>query len=602
MDLKDIVVSQVGSESPKLHTIQINDTLINTGIELQRLTMIGASIESVNSEYRQFNGDSLVLSRLISGKHPSDHAKLYPKLYTTIKKAIDSYTKNQVIVGNGIEIKNVVGDGIAYLIVYYLLVKHYRLSEEDFVNLNKFAIIAPAFKLFDDILNTRGIKISKSDLSAFEKHVLTYTDCKYKIGSKLLPLTRHQIENTSGINQTIWKTMYINQLVRNISLKQRQFLFAPTLGWGLVSCATKHIFTNDQIVSKVMFGENINYIRLSASKQLRLSSELIKGQIYDQELDDIKRLTFELKETTKDIDYALGDLGMVLFYPNLGKSLFYEMSAFIDETKSKQQIAKNALIAPMILNHNVFQQVVFQYLYANFLLTKLGVIHNDPHLNNILISENTKVSKKMEYFLSPGNNITIDGSPIQLTLIDFDKSILSHHHHNSFNDTVDKINEEVAVIFNEDFKKTIAEDYTQVFNCYAMYDVIKFSLIMKRILADIENNTNGLLHKNSLSAHSAFLDKLIKLSTSILGKIFDQTPKFPFTIAGTHSSMEWLIVSMFNSHVHIAKNKSSITKAVQIVDSYSSSQSDQPEFVSSRRKYADTLKYNFISQYVSSLK
>lgn len=601
MDLKDIVVSQTGCENPKLHTIQVNDSLFNVAIEMQLITLIGASVDSVNSEYRQFNADSKLMKQLLSGKLSTSPVG---RIYGNVKKHIDSQSKGHTITRDNVELKNVSGDGIAYMIVYYLLIKRFDLNEEDFVNLNKFTIVAPVVKLFDTIISDKKVVISAVELKVFSKFMLNYYDYAYKVGSKLVPLTRHQIENISDIKQTIWKSIYINQLVRNISFKQRKFLFAPNMDWGVARCSAKHTFTNDHIVSKVMFGENINYIRSSASKQLKLSTELSKGQIYDQELDDIKRLTFELRESTKDIDYALGDLSMVLFYPNIGKSLFREIGVFIEESKMNKQIAKDRLIAPMIMNHNVFKQVIFQFLYANFLLTKLGVIHNDPHLNNILVSERSgkKSTRKVEYFLSPGKNVSVEDSDIQLTIIDFDKSILSHHHHNHFGDTVDKINEEIAVIFNEDFKKTISEDFAQVFNCYSMYDIVKFSLIMKRLLVDIDDMIGHTLPKNIIKLHLAFLDKIIKLASDVLSKIFDKTPKLPFAIAGTHSGMEWLILTIYSANIHIIKSKSSINKTLAMVDAHSSTSSDQPEFVSSRRKYADTLKYNFISQYVSSMK
>ncbi len=322
--------------------------------------------------------------------------------------------------------------------------------------------------------------------------------------------------------------------------------------------------------------------------------------MYDTALEDIKKLTLKLKEATIDIDYALGDLILVMFYSNMGNTLINEMNAFIELSKSNSRISTDSLISTSMVNHESFRQLIFQYLYALFLLTKQGIIHNDVHLNNILLTKNTtKSSQRCEFQLSPGKTISIPFPEVNLTIIDYDKSILSHHHHNHFNKNVLQINEEMGIVF-DDIKKTISNDYDQVFNCYAMYDVVKFGLIMQHLLDDMKQIIGPLLPKNVISSNQAFLDKMIKMATDTLYKIYEHNPKFPFDLNESHKSMEWLIMSLFKDYARVNKTKSSIAKGTHINTKMRSSLSaDTPEFISSRRKYADTLKYNYISQYIS---
>ena len=194
----------------------------------------------------------------------------------------------------------------------------------------------------------------------------------------------------------------------------------------------------------------------------------------------------------------------------------------------------------------------------------------------------------------------MDVSDVNITIIDFDKSILSHHHTNDFDKTRKMINEEVTIVYDS-VKKTVVEDYNQVFSCFVMYDVIRFGLSMKTILEEVGRVIGDLLPKNIVTENIKFLDNIIKLATDTLYKIYNPNPKFDFDPAITHGSIEWLIWKTFKDYAKVNKTKSSLIESSYLVKMHSSPALDKPEFVSSRRKYADALKYNFIAQYVSSL-
>lgn len=598
MDTNNIIVSCLGVEDPRVHIISVNGNTFNVAIELQMVVLIGASINSVNSEYRQFNLDANVVNQLFKNASTNNHAD---KMFHQIKKALESKMKSNTITLNNAELKNVAFRGIDYAIIYYILIKFYGYSESHFVTLNAFTIVIPVLDMFDAILKSEKIHLTAADIKNFANHVMNYQGSGINIGSKLFCITRYQVSNTNDLTHSIWKSMYINRIIRNISIDQRRNLFSPSVGWGLLRCVARHIFTNKNLIDQVSFGENIDYIRHSAIQQNELASELIVGQLYGNALDDIKRLTKDLKNATFDIDYSLGDLIITLFYKHTGNSLFNEINGFIEDCTSKKKLSTDNMVSKIFTNNESFKQLIFQYLFATFQLARHGIIHNDPHLNNVLISKNTERSgHKAEYFLSAGNTLSMNQPELGITLIDYDKSILSHHHTNAFEKTAKIINQEIGIVFDS-IKETISHDYNQVFNCYVMYDVVKFGLIMKTLLEDIDRSIGKLLPKNTIKTRTDFLDKMIKLSTNTLHKIYDNSPKFSFDMSISHGSIEWLIMEMFKDYAKVNKTKSSILNANQISKIKSSSMSNKPEFVSSRRKYADALKYNFLSQYASKL-
>lgn len=584
MKSKDIILSPVGVEDPKIHTIVVNDHLFNVGIELKTTVLIGASYNSINSEYRQFNANIIQLKEVVKSN----------KLFNLIKKHIMSeMKKEELTIGTNV-IKNATTHGLNYAILYYITIKAYNYSENQFITMNSFTSIVPMINAFDSIVEDKKIKLSSNDLKSFIKDLYKVENLDSFVGSKLLCLTRSQVENTDDLTLPIWKAMYINRIIRNIPEIQRNHFFSPSIDWGLLRCATKHIFTNTNLLNKVKFGETIHYIRSTSEKQNKLASKLLDNS---QELRDIKELTARLKESMNDVDYALDDLILIMFYPNMGNTLYKELMNLFDDARSLDSLPLSSLSTPLITNFDTFKQIVFQYLYCVFLLAKHGIIHNDPHLNNILLTRNEN-NKKFKYQMTTGELIAFGYCPINLTLIDFDKSFLSHHHHENFDFISNIINEEMSIVF-QTVKKTIVDDYDQVFNCYVMYDVVRFGLIMTQLLKNAEDNIGYLLPKSGLKQHEAFLSNMIKQATKILSMIYETSAKLPFKKSSLYGSIEWLIVQLYNSDIKITTRDSDSSHVIKISTQMSN---DIPEFVSSRRRYVDALKQDYLTEYSTHLK
>lgn len=582
MKSKDIILSPVASEDPKVHTILVNEHVFNVGIELKGIVLIGASYNSINSEYRQFNASAGLVKEIFKSN----------KLFNVVKKYIISESKKDEITNESNTIKSVSVNGLNYCILYYLTLKASEYAENQYITMNSFTLIMPMISVLDNILEAKKYKLPIAELKTFLKQTYHVEGLEKTVGSKILSITRSQIELTNDLMQPIWKVMYINRIIRNIPEIQRNHFFSPSIDWGLLQCATKYIFTNPNLLAKVKFGEKIHYIRSTSEKQNQMSMKLLDN---GKDLRDIKDLTARLKELMNDIDYVLDDVAIVMFYPNMGNTLFKEITRIFDESQQLNKLPLNSLAAPLITNFDVFKQVVFQYLYSVFLLAKQGIVHNDPHLNNILLSKN-EINKKYKYQMTSGEVIGFDHCPINLTLIDFDKSFLSHHHHEDFEMISHAINEEMSIVF-QTVKKTIVDDYDQVFNCYVMYDIVRFGLIMNQLLKNAKDNVGKMLSGQGLKKHCIFLDTMIKQSTKILSMIYDTSAKFPFKKALLYGSIEWLIVQLYNTDIKVMTRDSDQSHVIKISTQMSN---DIPEFVSSRRRYADALKQDYISHYAKN--
>lgn len=586
MDKKsnDILIMPLGIETPIIHTISVDDTLFNVGIGLKSITLLGSSIESASSEYRHFNLNNNRIQKVING---SVGNKTLDSFYTRLKTIVVAHTKSHTISIDSHKLKNITADGITYALFYFLLLKRFHHTEDQFISLNEFSVITPILSIFNNILNKS--KPTAIELQSFADYILEFDDINYSIGSKLLPISRSQVENSTDLYHSLWKSMYINKLIRNIPMARRQTYVSPSVDWGVLNCSTKDVFTNTQLVSKVIFGENIRFIQNSSLKQKSLASDLIKNFIHINEIESIKELTSKLNEITNGIDYHYGDHAIVVFYLNMGNTLLDEAnSAVFDKSKAKN------LVFQSITDFQLFKQMIFQYLYCVLLLAEQGIIHRDPHLNNILISKSEK-QRRLEYALPSGRVVDIGSTMINITMIDFDKSILSHRHHNHFDQTSRVINEEMAIVFDM-IKRNISDDYDQIFNCVVMYDVIKFVLVMQRLLDDFMESTLDV------SPHRKFLEEITKLATDTMFKIYDESPSFPFNHKLSHGSIEWLILALFKSNIKANKTKSSLYDAIHATKIKSTLSHDLPDFVSSKRKYANLLKQNYIAKLASTNK
>lgn len=579
----DVLLMPLGVESPNIVVISLNDTLMNIAIELNTIVLLGSSIKSANSEYRTFNLNRLRVKSLLDG---SLEDRAIVSTFQKLKTIFNPYLKSNTITVNKNVIKGISNDGITYTLIYFLLLKRFKYTEDQFVVLNQFDHIPTLLSTFDHIFKKYDF-FSKETIS-FIDYLLHFDNTQFTLGSKILSLTKSQILQSNDLRHKLWKSLYVNKLIRGMSTLKKQNYLSSNLDWGVLRCPSKDVFTNPRLISKVIFGENIRYIQDSSKRQQIVASNMLNASIHSSDIDSIKSLSKQLNDLTSEVDYDYGDHSVIFFYSNMGKTLFDEMTQVANESQVK------SLIRVGMSDFAEFKKLLFQILYCILLLADIGVVHRDLHLNNILVSQNKRPRRLEGILSSKGSVIDMGMTSIDVTLIDFDKSLLSHRHHNYFNKDAESINEEMAIVF-DNLKQNIVSNYDQIFNCVVMYDVLKLTIIFHRLLEDMQNN--GM----NVTQHRKFVDEITKLSTDMVFSIYDESHTYPFDISQTSGSIEWLMNKVFKVNVKNSKTQSSFSQSVSSRNIISSSHGDNiPELVSSKRKYADLLKYKYLSKLAGS--
>jgi hypothetical protein len=570
VELGDIVISGQGVERPIAHIIAVNDKLINIAYELESIVLLGAPL--TNTDRHVFNIDVRIARYLFGNESKGAFDRAKAKLF-------EAMNSQEVLTIKGSTISNVANHGIEYFLIYYLLCKYKPMAME---LTNNFEYIAEAFGIVDSIL--APLKLTAVELKLFATVSLAYRAIRHPVVSEVLSITRSQILHSADLTQPLWRAMYITRILRNIPTSIRNHYFRPPIDWAFIQCSTKYFFSSPELKKQALRGDNINFIGMTANRQLRALDNIFDDG--DDKLKVVKEITNQLQTKVFEMDYTLGDLAMVTFYEDVGVS-------FYDEVERALSTSDQTLVTPIFTDHEQLKCTVLQYLYALFLLTQHGIIHNDVRLQNVLLVplDPSEQRQKRIYPLTNGKSIQMIASPlVDLTLVDFHKSLLSHHHYD-FSRFAPIIEQEVRTVLKVVVeKKKLTKDNDIMFNCYAMYDVIKFCLLLRLYFDDTVQREKDTAALYVLKKNREWLDNIIVRAKEILQKMFTsvttETIDLPFQSKETHGSMQWLIETIYASQIEATSASSD-----PIIRT--------PAFVSARRKHADTLKFQYIAQYAS---
>lgn len=322
----DIVISPMGFEDPKIHIVSINNSNLNVAIELRRITLIGEP----RNENRQLSVNTATIKKIFKNDSENNSANI---LFYTIMKKVETQMVDHKLIVNETIIKNIAYDGLPFLVVYYLLSKHFKVP---YVN-------DLIIKTFDKVIGPQR------NIEPFILYITKILNKSLSIGSVLHCLTKEQILHSNNITHILWKVLYINRILQPVELNQY-------VDWTFMRCVAKRTFSDRAIIDKVIEGGNIKYIQKTASKQEKLSTA------------HIKEYAKNLKNAALEINYTLDDLSVVLFYQTGVKSLL-EMLHRMNDKKH-------------------LDNIIDQYLSITSLLLRFGIIHNDPSLENMILHDN----------------------------------------------------------------------------------------------------------------------------------------------------------------------------------------------------------------------
>ncbi len=540
MEIADTTLTTIGVETPIVHIVSVNGERATIAYQMQYITLIGLPTYHGGFEYRTLNIATHAFINILSLIQPNPK---YAKIFTHIKKIVKSHMKDDALLHDKYTIKNITKCGIDVCIVYFILHK-YLLSIDHVYNTGN------ADNIIFNVLDAYAGNLDSKEIAVFANAVLQIGELPDMLNSKLSLITIGDVEHTNDLKLPLWKEIYIHKVISLMPRRDRKHMQC-LVDWIIMKYPTKQLFFSKVLTEKIAIGEGIHYLKTSASKQRKLVSAVEK--LGGKSFQDIQGITSQLVSATSDIDYALDDIAVAMFYDNTGHPL--------------SELLSDKVISQICINTKKLRQFVFQYMISVLSLSTHGIMHNAPTMDNILIRKHDPT--ELVCILPDGTRMSAGNSSITMALSEFGNAILSDDHHCAFADISKYIETELNIVFAHN--KSISTNYDCVFCCYVMYDVIRFILMLK----------------NNISDHDCieFMDSILKLATRALQKIYlnDNTDFDPHK--GLHSSMIWLVK-------HVFKDFEAGHESIVIVE---------PSFISKRRKYADSLKMQFIGEFATKL-
>lgn len=199
-------------------------------------------------------------------------------------------------------------------------------------------------------------------------------------GQKIFPLTVIESIRTDDINYSVWREMYMTNLVSNLVLNLISPSF-PFLGsWFYIQNSHAGLFDNIAMFDKYKHSD----IAGDVSRQLR---DIDTYNYYGREKQN-SALSGKFLQLSKNInkaiiyadsDIRLTDLSVCVTSEYVGRTL-RDIPNIIAQ---KQHLHGLDLI---FTNADTFAKHMFEYVYAFYCMnTRLGIVHGDLHMNNVTI-------------------------------------------------------------------------------------------------------------------------------------------------------------------------------------------------------------------------
>jgi hypothetical protein len=199
-------------------------------------------------------------------------------------------------------------------------------------------------------------------------------------GQKIFPLTVIESIRTDDINYSVWREMYMTNLVSNLVLNLVTPSF-PFLGsWFYIQNSHAGLFDNIAMFDKYKHSD----IAGDVSRQLR---DIDTYNYYGREKQN-SALSGKFLQLSKNInkaiiyadsDIRLTDLSVCVTSEYVGRTL-RDIPNIIAQ---KQHLHGLDLI---FTSADTFAKHMFEYVYAFYCMnTRLGIVHGDLHMNNVTI-------------------------------------------------------------------------------------------------------------------------------------------------------------------------------------------------------------------------
>lgn len=293
-------------------------------------------------------------------------------------------------------------------------------------------------KMSDEEYQTMQL-IDMSSIHGIANQRTRYTPLK--AGQKLFPLIVDEYENPGDIRFPTWAEIYITNLCSNLTLNYISPSFYFIGGWFLIHNSNVSLYDNEASHDK------FKYSNVSSKITRKLDRAIETAHLIDSSVRDFVRLTRQINRarTFARAKLNLSDYSLCLTSEFVGRTLAdsYRLynSGSLEVSRHVFQDKRNAV------------KFVFELIYAFYCAnTRLGVIHGDPHINNITLfklffnwdpNTHPKWSKGNagEAYLCNGRAYFYPYTGEHTCLIDFSRAVLFDQEHIRANFSPHVVNE-----------------------------------------------------------------------------------------------------------------------------------------------------------------
>ncbi len=278
---------------------------------------------------------------------------------------------------------------------------------------------------------------------------LPYSDAdqsqKYKLGQKIVPLNLLEAQNPFNISYATWKEYFISRRASDLVVNDMTPGFSVFAGWLIVKTEDRFVFDNPDHIQRLQrskIAEKITDILIQAQTYtfMHIDKNQRNPEIEDRAAEQTSWLSAEFKKLyymiRGSINHAkdniiMSNASLILLSEYLGRTL-YNSAELSKKSKHFQRYMTNIIADD---HYDTFNRYLFEICYNIFLLNdKLGVIHGDLHLNNILLNlivyiYSTSADTKDKYILYSINKKSYLFAKFNFyyaALIDYSRSIVRY--------------------------------------------------------------------------------------------------------------------------------------------------------------------------------
>lgn len=185
------------------------------------------------------------------------------------------------------------------------------------------------------------------------------------LAMKITPLTLNELMHINDIRYRPWKETYAQRIVHKLSLARICSQFTGYLDWAMIYDIDEDMFMNPLMFDKFQQSAALDDIR----KVLKRSSKAILHHNKESETTDIFQDEMQQLEQYSAMNIRLSPCAIVNINFVISHNLNWSLRFGLDE----------------------MSDIIFSWMYGLLVLhTYVGILHTEPHMNNLLWLSTTK--------------------------------------------------------------------------------------------------------------------------------------------------------------------------------------------------------------------